>query len=247
MALAQLQEFELKTDGGNCPDNLEREIESLKKSKAHYAKLKFEIYDDYTKTNITRDQMAKKTAEVKQKIAEIESLITEKQETLDMQKDLFLDAKQEQLTKLSKLDGIEKKPFPYLLCVTNMLLHDIEVPNIYHMNSLRHNVLDYTEKDKFDVILMNPPYGGHEDKSIQGFFPDDLASSETADLFMSVIMYRLKKNGRAAVVLPDGFLFGTDNTKVAIKKKLISEFNLHTVIRLPHSVFAPYKKRKRAA
>ena len=108
------------------------------------------------------------------------------------------------------------------------------------MNSLRHNVLDYTEKDKFDVVLMNPPYGGHEDKSIQGFFPDDLASSETADLFMSVIMYRLRKNGRAAVVLPDGFLFGTDNTKVAIKKKLISEFNLHTVIRLPHSVFAPY-------
>lgn len=78
MALSQLQEFELKTNSGNCPDNLEREIESLKKSKAHYAKLKFEIYDDYTKANITRDQMAKKTAEVKQKIAEIESLITQK-------------------------------------------------------------------------------------------------------------------------------------------------------------------------
>ena len=107
--------------------------------------------------------------------------------------------------------GVEKKPFPYLLCVTNMLLHDIEVPRIYHDNSLRYNLLDYTEKDKFDVILMNPPYGGHEDKSIQGFFPDDLASSETADLFMSVIMYRLKKNGRAAVVVPDGFLFGLDN------------------------------------
>ena len=85
--------------------------------------------------------------------------------------------------------GIEKKPFPYLLCVTNMLLHDIEVPNIYHDNSLRHNVLDYSDDEKFNVILMNPPYGGHEDKSIQGFFPDDLASSETADLFMSVIMY----------------------------------------------------------
>ena len=70
-----------------------------------------------------------------------------------------------------------------------MLLHDIEVPNIYHMNSLKHNLLDYTDADKFDVILMNPPYGGHEDKSIQGFFPDDLASSETADLFMSVILY----------------------------------------------------------
>ena len=136
--------------------------------------------------------------------------------------------------------GIEKKPFPYLLCVTNMLLHDIEVPNIYHMNSLKHNLLDYTDDDKFDVILMNPPYGGHEDKSIQGFFPDDLASSETADLFMSVIMYRLKKNGRAAVVVPDGFLFGLDNAKVAIKTKLLTEFNLHTVIRLPGSVFAPY-------
>ena len=133
--------------------------------------------------------------------------------------------------------GIEKKPFPYLLCVTNMLLHDIEVPNIYHMNSLK---LDYTDADKFDVILMNPPYGGHEDKSIQGFFPDDLASSETADLFMSVILYRLKKNGRAAVVVPDGFLFGLDNAKVNIKKKLIGEFNLHTVIRLPGSVFSPY-------
>lgn len=136
--------------------------------------------------------------------------------------------------------GVEKKPFPYLLCVTNMLLHDIEVPRIYHDNSLRYNLLDYTEKDKFDVILMNPPYGGHEDKSIQGFFPDDLASSETADLFMSVIMYRLKKNGRAAVVVPDGFLFGLDNAKVSIKKKLLTEFNLHTIVRLPGSVFSPY-------
>lgn len=136
--------------------------------------------------------------------------------------------------------GVEKKPFPYLLCVTNMLLHDIEVPKIYHENSLKHNLLDYTEDDKFDVILMNPPYGGHEDKSIQGFFPDDLASSETADLFMSVIMYRLKKNGRAAVVVPDGFLFGLDNAKVAIKKKLLTDFNLHTIIRLPGSVFSPY-------
>lgn len=136
--------------------------------------------------------------------------------------------------------GIEKKPFPYLLCVTNMLLHDIEVPNIYHTNSLKHNILDYTDDDQFDVILMNPPYGGHEDKSIQSFFPDDLASSETADLFLSVIMYRLKKNGRAAVVVPDGFLFGLDNAKVAIKTKLLTEFNLHTIVRLPNSVFAPY-------
>lgn len=136
--------------------------------------------------------------------------------------------------------AVEKKPFPYLLCITNMLLHDIDVPKVYHSNSLLKNVLDYTDSDKFDVILMNPPYGGHEDNSVKNYFPDDLASSETADLFMSVIMYRLKKNGRAAVILPDGFLFGTDNAKVAIKKKLISEFNLHTVIRMPGSVFSPY-------
>ncbi|MCQ2534645.1 MAG: type I restriction-modification system subunit M [Clostridia bacterium] len=136
--------------------------------------------------------------------------------------------------------GIEKKPFPYLLCITNMLLHDVDIPKVYHDNTLLKNVLDYTVDDKFDVILMNPPYGGHEDKSVQNYFPDDLADSETADLFMSVIMYRLKKNGRCAVILPDGFLFGTDNTKVAIKKKLISEFNLHTIIRMPSSVFAPY-------
>lgn len=136
--------------------------------------------------------------------------------------------------------GIEKKQFPYMLCITNMLLHDVNVPQIYHENSLLKNVLNYTDDDRFDVILMNPPYGGSEKKEVKALFPDDLASSETADLFMSVIMYRLKKNGRAAVILPDGFLFGTDNAKVAIKKKLLSEFNLHTIIRMPHSVFAPY-------
>ena len=136
--------------------------------------------------------------------------------------------------------GIEKKPFPYTLCITNMLLHDIDVPQIFHDNSLTKDVLNYTERDRFDVILMNPPYGGHDKTEVKNHFPADLASSETADLFMAVIMYRLKINGRAAVILPDGFLFGTDNAKVALKKKLLSEFNLHTVIRMPHSVFAPY-------
>ena len=136
--------------------------------------------------------------------------------------------------------GIEKKPFPYTLCITNMLLHDIDVPQVFHDNSLTKDVLNYTDRDRFDVILMNPPYGGHEKNEVKNHFPSDLASSETADLFMAVIMYRLKVNGRAAVILPDGFLFGTDNAKVALKKKLLSEFNLHTVIRMPHSVFAPY-------
>ena len=136
--------------------------------------------------------------------------------------------------------GIEKKQFPYMLCITNMLLHDVDVPKVFHSNSLLHDVLDYTDDDRFDVILMNPPYGGSEKADVKSHFPADLASSETADLFMSVIMYRLKKGGRAAVVLPDGFLFGTDNAKVNIKKKLLSEFNLHTIVRLPGSVFSPY-------
>ena len=136
--------------------------------------------------------------------------------------------------------GIEKKQFPYMLCVTNMLLHDLDNPTIYHDNTLLYKVLDYTDEDKVDVILMNPPYGGSEKEDTKGNFPSDLASSETADLFMSVIMYRLKENGRSAVILPDGFLFGTDNAKLNIKKKLLKEFNLHTIVRLPSSVFAPY-------
>lgn len=136
--------------------------------------------------------------------------------------------------------GIEKKQFPYMLCVTNLLLHGLDLPQVYHDNSLLRDVLDYTVDDQFDVILMNPPYGGSEKADVKNHFPDDIASSETADLFMAVIMYRLKKNGRAAVILPDGFLFGTDNAKLNLKKKLLSEFNLHTIIRMPGSVFAPY-------
>ena len=136
--------------------------------------------------------------------------------------------------------GIEKKQFPYMLCITNLLLHDVDTPRVYHDNSLLRKVLDYTDNDRFNVVLMNPPYGGSEKNEVKSNFPADLASSETADLFMSVIMYRLKQNGRAAVILPDGFLFGTDNAKINIKKKLLGEFNLHTVIRMPGSVFAPY-------
>ena len=113
--------------------------------------------------------------------------------------------------------GIEKKQFPYMLCITNLLLHGLDVPRVFHSNTLLHDVLDYTEEDKVDVILMNPPYGGSEKADVKNHFPTDLASSETADLFMS-----------------------TDNAKVNIKKKLLREFNLHTIIRLPGSVFSPY-------
>ena len=155
-----------------------------------------------------------------------------------------LESKKKTADDVNKINnaiyGIEKKQFPYMLCITNMLLHDLDVPKIYHDNSLTTALLDYTDDDKFDVILMNPPYGGSEKTEVKNHFPADLASSETADLFMAVIMYRLKKNGRAAVILPDGFLFGTDNAKVNLKKKLLNEFNLHTVIRMPGSVFSPY-------
>ena len=140
----------------------------------------------------------------------------------------------------SSIFGIEKKQFPYMLCITNMLLHGLDVPQVYHDNSLLKDVLDYTEDDQFDVVLMNPPYGGSEKVEVKNHFPSDLASSETADLFMAVIMYRLKQGGRAAVILPDGFLFGTDRAKINLKKKLLSEFNLHTIIRMPASVFSPY-------
>ena len=111
--------------------------------------------------------------------------------------------------------GIEKKQFPYMLCVTNLLLHGIDTPLVYHDNSLTKDVLNYTDDDKFDVVLMNPPYGGNEKADVKSHFPSDMRSSETADLFMVLIMYRLKKNGRAAVIVSDGFLFGADNTKIA--------------------------------
>ena len=136
--------------------------------------------------------------------------------------------------------GIEKKALPFLLCITNMFIHDVDSPNILHDNALEYDVREYKESDKFDIIVMNPPYGGNEKENIKSNFPPDLRSSETADLFVTLIMYRLKLNGRSAVILPDGFLFGTDNIKVSIKKKLFKEFNLHTIVRMPHSVFAPY-------
>lgn len=136
--------------------------------------------------------------------------------------------------------GVEKKSLPYLLCTTNMLLHDINEPQIIRGNSLEKNVRDYDDNDKFNIILMNPPYGGTEKKSIQQNFPTELRDSETADLFIVEILYRLKDNGKVGIVLPDGFLASVDSTKVAIKKKLMDECNLHTIIRLPGSIFAPY-------
>ena len=136
--------------------------------------------------------------------------------------------------------GQEWKPLPYLLSITNLLVHDIEAPNIKHCDSLATKMSDFKDSDKVDVIAMNPPYGGSTEASVKGNFPSDMRSSETADLFMVLIMYRLKVDGRAAVIVPDGFLFGVDGAKLAIKTKMLREFNLHTVIRLPGSIFSPY-------
>ena len=136
--------------------------------------------------------------------------------------------------------GQEWKPLPYLLSITNLLLHDVEAPNIRHCDSLATKVTDFTGRDRVDVIGMNPPYGGSTEASVKSNFPMEMRSSETADLFMVLIMYRLKVGGRAGVIVPDGFLFGTDGAKLAIKTKMLKDFNLHTVIRLPGSIFSPY-------
>lgn len=136
--------------------------------------------------------------------------------------------------------GQEWKPLPYLLSITNLLLHDIDAPNIRHCDSLGTNVSDFKDSDKVDVIGMNPPYGGSTGTSVQSNFPSAYRSSETADLFIALIMYRLKAGGRCGVIIPDGFLFGTEGAKLALKENLLRKFNLHTIIRLPGSIFSPY-------
>ena len=145
----------------------------------------------------------------------------------------------EELEKLqTTINGWEKKPLPYLLAMTNLILHDIEVPSLKHKNSLSKPLSDYSATDRVDVIVANPPFGGAEDAAVKQNFPAEFQTSETADLFMALIMHLLKDRGRAGVVLPDGFMFG-DGVKATIKEKLLKEYGLHTIIRLPQ-VFKPY-------
>ncbi len=151
-----------------------------------------------------------------------------------------ISAEQREFYSTNAVFGTEKKPFPYLLAITNMLIHGVDIPNIFHGNSLERRITEYTEEEKFPIIVMNPPYGGTELPIIRNNFPNDLRSNETADLFIALILYRLKFNGRAAVIIPDGFLFGTDAVKLELKKRLLEQFNLHTIIRLPAGVFSPY-------
>jgi len=136
--------------------------------------------------------------------------------------------------------GIEKKPMPYMLAVTNMFLHGIEVPtNIKHDNTLAKPYRDWSPDEKYDCIITNPPFGGMEEDGIETNFPKGFRTRETADLFLVLIMKLLKANGRAGIVLPDGTLFG-EGIKTKIKEKLLEECNLHTIVRLPNGVFNPY-------
>ncbi len=139
------------------------------------------------------------------------------------------------------IHGVEKKPLPHMLALTNMMLHGIDVPtNIRHDNTLSRPLKDYGPKDRVDIIITNPPFGGMEEDGIENNFPRKYQTRETADLFLALIMHLLKHDtGRAAVVLPDGFLFG-EGVKSTIKRELLDEFNLHTVVRLPKGVFSPY-------
>jgi type I restriction enzyme M protein len=140
--------------------------------------------------------------------------------------------------------GVEKKPLPHLLCTTNMLLHGIEVPvNIRHDNTLAKPYASYTSTDRVDVILTNPPFGGMEEDGTEKNFPATFRTKETADLFLALIIHLLRDGGRAALVLPDGTLFG-EGVKTRIKQELLEKCNLHTIVRLPNGVFAPYTSIK---
>jgi type I restriction enzyme M protein len=153
----------------------------------------------------------------------------------------FLKTAEDRITLQSTLNGVEKKPLPHMLAMTNVMLHGIDVPsNILHDNTLSRPLRDYGPKDRVDIIITNPPFGGMEEDGIETNFPKKYQTRETADLFMALIMHLLKPDtGRAAVVLPDGFLFG-EGTKTNLKRELLEDFNLHTIVRLPKGVFSPY-------
>ncbi|MBN2791447.1 MAG: SAM-dependent DNA methyltransferase, partial [Desulfuromonadales bacterium] len=148
---------------------------------------------------------------------------------------------EDKATLQANIHGVEKKPLPHMLAMTNMMLHGIDVPsNIRHDNTLAKQLQSYTPKDRVDLIITNPPFGGMEEDGIESNFLKKYQTRETADLFMALIMHLLKHNtGRAAVVLPDGFLFG-EGVKTTLKRELLDDFNLHTIVRLPKGVFSPY-------
>ncbi len=152
----------------------------------------------------------------------------------------YVDSTQDEQTLQRTILGVEKKPLPHLLATTNMILHGIEVPDqIKHDNTLGRPLISWGPKERVDVIVANPPFGGMEEDGIETNFPAAFRTRETADLFMTLFIHLLRDGGRAAVVLPDGFLFG-EGMKTRLKEKLLTECNLHTIVRLPNGVFNPY-------
>jgi len=158
-----------------------------------------------------------------------------------LEKQATTNAERETLQKGSLFGG-EAKPLPYLMAEMNLLLHGLEEPQIDSGNSLRFSLGDLGDRERVDVIMTNPPFGGEEEPGIQNNFAADKRTSETALLFLQLIMRKLRrqpKPGRAAVVIPNGTLFG-DGVSARIKEEMLKEFNLHTIVRLPNGVFAPY-------
>lgn len=146
----------------------------------------------------------------------------------------------QQLRKLHEnLRGVEKKPLPYLLGMMNLVLHGVGNPNVVRGNALGSPITQISRADRVDVVLTNPPFGGEEEKSIQANFPADKQTAETAWLFLQLVIRRLKDGGRCGIVVPNGILFG-DGVGARIKQQLLTECNLHTVVRLPDGVFEPY-------
>jgi type I restriction enzyme M protein len=139
----------------------------------------------------------------------------------------------------ANLRGIEKKPLPYLLGMMNLCLHEVGQPNIIRANALARPITQISKRDRVDIILTNPPFGGEEEKSIQGNFPADKQTSETAWLFLQLVIRQLRDGGRCGIVAPNGLLFG-EGVGARIKKQLLTDCNLHTVVRLADGVFEPY-------
>lgn len=161
--------------------------------------------------------------------------------TIDHKRTKYVKNGEDEAKLVKSIYGVEKKALPHMLCTTNMILHGIDTPTqIEHDNMLsRRAYVDYGEADRVNVIVTNPPFGGQEEDGVENQFPATLRTRETADLFMALVVKLLKAQGRAAVVLPDGFLFG-EGMKTRLKQMLLEQCHLHTIVRLPNGVFNPY-------
>lgn len=155
-------------------------------------------------------------------------------------RDRYVKKPEDERKMQAALQAVEKKQLPHMLCVTNMLLHGVEDPGfVRHDNTLARPYIGWTQAERVDIVLTNPPFGGREEDGIESNFPPHFRTRETADLFLALIIRLLKSGGRAAVVLPDGTLFG-EGVKTRLKEHLMEDCNLHTIVRLPNSVFRPY-------